>query len=108
MTFPEPVISVAIEPRTQEDVDKLVLTLQKLVEEDPTLTVKIDEESGQTILSGMGELHLEIVLERIKREFNVQCNYGNPMVSYKEAITQTVRHREIHKNKQAEKDNLLI
>lgn len=97
MTFPEPVIGVAIEPRTQEDVDKLVLTLQKLVEEDPTLTVKIDEESGQTILSGMGELHLEIVLERIKREFNVQCNYGNPMVSYKEAITQTVRHREIHK-----------
>ncbi len=97
MNFPEPVISVAIEPATQEDVDKLILTLQKLVEEDPTLTVKTDEESGQTILSGMGELHLEIVLERIKREFNVKCNYGNPMVSYKEVITKSVTHREIHK-----------
>ena len=97
MVFPEPVISMAIEPKTQEDIDKLTITLQKLTEEDPTLTVKTDEESGQTILSGMGELHLEIVLDRIKREFNVDCNHGNPVVSYREAIKQTVKHREIHK-----------
>jgi len=97
MYFPEPVISMAIEPKTQEDIDKLTLTLQKLTEEDPSLTVKTDEESGQTILSGMGELHLEIILDRIKREFNIECNHGNPVVSYREAIKQSIKHREIHK-----------
>lgn len=95
--FPEPVISMAIEPKTQEDTDKLSLSLQKLAEEDPTLSIKIDEESGQMILSGMGELHLEVILERLKREYNVACNHGNPVVSYREAIKQSVIHREIHK-----------
>lgn len=97
MKFPEPVISMAVEPKTQDDIDKLSLSLQKLAEEDPTLSVKIDEESGQMILSGMGELHLEVILERLKREYNVECNHGNPMVSYREAIKQSVIHREIHK-----------
>ena len=97
MNFPDPVISIAVEPKTQEDIDKLAIAFQKVSEEDPTLIIKTDEESGQTIISGMGELHLEIVLDRIKREFNVECNYGNPVVSYREAITKTVKHREIHK-----------
>ncbi|NLJ82558.1 MAG: elongation factor G [Bacteroidales bacterium] len=97
MKFPEPVISMAVEPKTQDDIDKLSLSLQKLAEEDPTLSVKIDEESGQMILSGMGELHLEVILDRLKREYNVECNHGNPMVSYREAIKQSVTHREIHK-----------
>ncbi|MDD4208934.1 MAG: elongation factor G [Bacteroidales bacterium] len=97
MNFPDPVISIAVEPKTQDDIDKLALALQKLSEEDPTLIIRTDEESGQTIISGMGELHLEIVLDRIKREFKVECNYGNPVVSYREAITKTVKHREIHK-----------
>jgi elongation factor G len=97
MNFPDPVISIAVEPKTQDDIDKLAIALQKLSEEDPTLIIKTDEESGQTIISGMGELHLEIILERIKREFKIECNYGNPVVSYREAITKTVIHREIHK-----------
>ena len=86
MTFPEPVIGVAIEPKTQADVDKLGVALNKLAEEDPTFKVKIDEDSGQTIISGMGELHLEILMDRLKREFNVECNQGAPQVAYKEAL----------------------
>ncbi|MEI8202084.1 MAG: elongation factor G [Bacteroidota bacterium] len=95
--FPEPVISVAVEPKTQEDIDRLSLSLAKLSEEDPTFNVRVDEESGQTIISGMGELHLEIILDRLKREFKVECNHGNPQVAYREAITTTVLHREIYK-----------
>ena len=95
--FPEPVISVAVEPKTQEDIDRLGLSLNKLSEEDPTFDVRVDEESGQTIISGMGELHLEIILDRLKREFKVECNHGNPQVAYKEAITSIVKHREVYK-----------
>ena len=94
MTFPEPVISVAIEPKTQADVDKMGMAIAKLVEEDPTLRVKTDEETGQTILSGMGELHLEIIIDRMRREFKVEINQGAPQVAYKEAFTKTVEHRE--------------
>ena len=94
MTFPEPVISVAIEPKTQVDVDKMGMAIAKLVEEDPTLRVKTDEETGQTILSGMGELHLEIIIDRMRREFKVEINQGAPQVAYKEAFTQMVVHRE--------------
>jgi elongation factor G len=97
MTFPEPVISVAVEPKTQADVDKMGLAISKLVEEDPTLKVKTDEETGQTILSGMGELHLEIIVDRMKREFKVEINQGAPQVAYKEAFQQTIEHREILK-----------
>src|SRR5512133_1708590 len=100
MTFPEPVIGVAIEPKTQADIDKLGVALNKLAEEDPTFKVKIDEDSGQTIISGMGELHLEILLDRLKREFNVECNQGAPQVAYKEALTTVVKHHEIF-NKQS-------
>ncbi len=95
--FPEPVISIAIEPKTQEDIDKLSVSLQKLAEEDPTFRVNTDSESGQTVISGMGELHLEILIDRIRREFHVECNSGNPIVSYREAIRSTVHHREVHK-----------
>ncbi len=94
MTFPEPVISVAIEPKTQADVDKMGMAIAKLVEEDPTLRVKTDEETGQTILSGMGELHLEIIIDRMKREFKVEINQGAPQVAYKEAFQSSVEHRE--------------
>jgi elongation factor G len=94
MTFPEPVISIAIEPKTQADVDKMGMAIAKLVEEDPTLRVKTDEDTGQTILSGMGELHLEIIIDRMKREFKVEINQGAPQVAYKEAFTQKVEHRE--------------
>lgn len=94
MTFPEPVISVAIEPKTQADVDKMGMAIAKLVEEDPTLRVKTDEETGQTILSGMGELHLEIIIDRMRREFKVEINQGAPQVAYKEAFTSKVEHRE--------------
>ena len=94
MTFPEPVISIAIEPKTQVDVDKMGMAIAKLVEEDPTLRVKTDEETGQTILSGMGELHLEIIIDRMKREFKVEINQGAPQVAYKEAFHNTVEHRE--------------
>ncbi len=97
MTFPEPVIGIAVEPKTQADFDRLSGALQKLAEEDPTFKVVIDEESGQTIISGMGELHLEILMDRLKREFNVICNEGKPQVSYKEAITTEVTHREVYK-----------
>lgn len=97
MSFPEPVIGIAIEPAAQADVDKLGMALSKLAEEDPTFTVKSDDASGQTIISGMGELHLEIIVDRLRREFKVDCNQGKPQVSYKEAITATINHREVFK-----------
>ncbi len=97
MTFPEPVISIAIEPKTQADSDKMGLAIAKLVEEDPTLRVRTDEETGQTILSGMGELHLEIILDRMKREFKVEVNQGAPQVAYKEAFQGKIEHREVLK-----------
>lgn len=97
MTFPDPVIGVAIEPKTQADVDRLGMALGKLAEEDPTFKVKVDEDSGQTVISGMGELHLEILVDRLKREFNVECNQGAPQVAYKEALTAVVKHRETFK-----------
>ncbi|MCF8224464.1 MAG: elongation factor G [Bacteroidales bacterium] len=95
--FPEPVIGVAIEPKTQVDIDKLGLALNKLAEEDPTFQIRTDEDTGQTIISGMGELHLEILMDRLKREFKVECNIGSPQVNYKESITTEVHHREIFK-----------
>ncbi|MDR2621739.1 MAG: elongation factor G [Dysgonamonadaceae bacterium] len=97
MDFPEPVIGIAVEPKTQKDLDKLGIGLGKLAEEDPTFTVKTDEETGQTIISGMGELHLEIIIDRLKREFKVECNQGRPQVSYKESITKSVELREVYK-----------
>ena len=97
MTVPEPVICLAVEPKTQKDLDKLGIALGKLAEEDPTFTVKTDEDSGQTIISGMGELHLDIIVDRLKREFGVEINQGAPQVNYKEALTQTVQHREVFK-----------
>jgi elongation factor G len=97
MDFPEPVIGIAIEPKTQADVDKLSMALNKLAEEDPTFQVRTDPDSGQTIIHGMGELHLEILLDRLKREFKVECNQGAPQVAYKEAITTTAEFREVFK-----------
>lgn len=97
MDFPDPVIGLAIEPKTQADVDKLGMALAKLSEEDPTFRVQTDEETGQTVVSGMGELHLEIILDRLKREFKVECNQGAPQVAYKEAITGSYTHREVFK-----------
>jgi len=97
MSFPEPVISRAIEPKTSKDNEKLTNALVKLGEEDPTFRVKVDEESGQTIISGMGELHLEILIDRMKREFKVEVNEGDPQVAYREAITTEVDHREVYK-----------
>ncbi|MDR0510664.1 MAG: elongation factor G [Rikenellaceae bacterium] len=97
MTFPEPVIGLAIEPKTQKDLDKLGIALGKLSEEDPTFTVKTDPDSGQTVISGMGELHLEIIVDRLKREFGVEINQGAPQVNYKEALTGSVQHREVFK-----------
>ena len=98
MTFPDPVISIAVEPKSQADVAKLDNGLAKLAEEDPTFTVHTDEQSGQTIISGMGELHLDIIIDRLRREFKVECNQGKPQVNYKEAITKTVEnHREVYK-----------
>lgn len=97
MDFPEPVIGISIEPQTQKDLDKLSNGLAKLSEEDPTFRVHTDEDSGQTIIEGMGELHLEIIIDRLKREFKVECNQGRPQVSYKEAITETVELREVYK-----------
>ncbi|MEO1515263.1 MAG: elongation factor G [Bacteroidota bacterium] len=94
MTFPDPVIGIAVEPKTQKDLDKLGMALAKLAEEDPTFRVRYNEETNQTVISGMGELHLEIIVDRLKREFKVECNQGAPQVSYKEALTQTVSHRE--------------
>jgi elongation factor G len=95
MDFPAPVIGIAVEPKTQKDLDKLGLGLAKLAEEDPTFTVKTDEDTGQTVISGMGELHLEIIIDRLRREFKVECNQGRPQVSYKEAITKSVELREL-------------
>ncbi|MFO7868480.1 MAG: elongation factor G [Bacteroidales bacterium] len=97
MIFPEPVIGLAIEPKTKADVDKLSNALVKLAEEDPTFSVKTDHDSGQTVISGMGELHLDIILDRLKREFKVECSQGAPQVNYKECITQEVEHREVFK-----------
>ena len=97
MDFPDPVIGIAVEPKTKADVDKLGLALGKLAEEDPTFTVRTDEASGQTIISGMGELHLDIIVDRLKREFKVDVNQGQPQVEYKEAITAAADHREVYK-----------
>lgn len=97
MVFPDPVIGLAIEPKTQADIDKLGMSLAKLAEEDPTFRVHTDEETGQTVISGMGELHLDIILDRLRREFKVECNQGAPQVAYKEAITASVSHREVYK-----------
>ncbi|MDB2364081.1 elongation factor G [Flavobacteriales bacterium] len=97
MDFPEPVIGIAVEPKTKADVDKMGMALAKLAEEDPTFQVKTDEDSGQCVISGMGELHLDIIIDRLKREFKVECNQGAPQVNYKEAITGSVDHRETYK-----------
>ena len=97
MKFPKPVIGLAIEPKTQADVDKLGVALYKLAEEDPTFKVHTDQDSGQTVISGMGELHLDIILDRLRREFKVECNQGAPQVAYKETITKVVEHREVFK-----------
>ncbi|MBE7648975.1 elongation factor G [Tenacibaculum finnmarkense] len=97
MDFPDPVIGIAVEPKTKADVDKLGMSLAKLAEEDPTFTVRTDEASGQTIISGMGELHLDIIVDRLKREFKVEVNEGQPQVEYKEAITASAEHREVYK-----------
>ena len=97
IVFPEPVIQIAIEPKTKDDEEKLMLALGKLADEDPTFQVKEDSESGQTLISGMGELHLEILLDRLKREFNVDCNHGKPRVAYKEAVQVPVQHHEAYK-----------
>ena len=97
MDFPDPVIGIAVEPKTKADVDKLGIGLAKLAEEDPTFTVRSDEASGQTIISGMGELHLDVLVDRLKREFNVEVNQGQPQVEYKEAITAVTDHREVYK-----------
>ena len=97
MDFPDPVIGIAVEPKTQKDLDKLGVGLQKLAEEDPTFRVQTNEETGQTVISGMGELHLDIIIDRLRREFKVECNQGRPQVTYKEAITQPVELREVFK-----------
>ena len=97
MVFPDPVIGIAVEPKTQTDLDKLGVALGKLAEEDPTFTVRADNETGQTIISGMGELHLDIIVDRLRREFGVEINQGAPQVNYREAITGTVQHREVFK-----------
>jgi len=97
MTFPDPVIQVSVEPLTQKDTEKMGIALAKLAEEDPTFTVHTDEDSGQTVIGGMGELHLDIIVDRMRREFKVECNQGAPMVTYKEAITKEVEHREVFK-----------
>jgi elongation factor G len=97
MEFPEPVIGIAVEPKTQKDLDKLGVGLSKLAEEDPTFRVQTNEDTGQTVISGMGELHLDIIIDRLRREFKVECNQGRPQVSYKEAITKAVELREVYK-----------
>ena len=97
MDFPDPVIGIAVEPKTQKDLDKLGMGLAKLAEEDPTFTVQTNEETGQTVISGMGELHLDIIIDRLRREFKVECNQGKPQVTYKEAITKSVELREVYK-----------
>lgn len=97
MSFPEPVINMAVEPKTQDDLEKLGIALSKLTEEDPTFQVRVDDETGQTLISGMGELHLDIITDRLKREFNIEINRGNPQVAYKEALVTTVNHHEVYK-----------
>ncbi|MBQ9469867.1 MAG: elongation factor G, partial [Bacteroidales bacterium] len=97
MTFPEPVIGLAVEPKTQKDLDKLGIALGKLAEEDPTFQVNTDPDSGQTVIRGMGELHLDIIVDRLRREFGVDINQGAPQVAYKESITKSVQHREVFK-----------
>ncbi|MCC8143221.1 MAG: elongation factor G [Tannerellaceae bacterium] len=97
MEFPEPVIGIAVEPKTQKDLDRLGIGLAKLAEEDPTFRVQMNEDTGQTVISGMGELHLDIIIDRLRREFKVECNQGRPQVTYKEAITQSVELREVYK-----------
>jgi elongation factor G len=97
MQFPDPVIRMAVEPKTQDDVEKLYGSLNKMAEEDPTFAVATDEETGQTVISGMGELHLEVILDRLQREFNIQCNKGRPSVAYREAVEKTVSHTELYK-----------
>ncbi len=97
MNFPDPVISLAIEPKTQKDMDKLGMSLAKLAEEDPTFKVSFDDQTGQTVIAGMGELHLEIIVDRLRREFKVECNQGNPQVNYRERLTKTLTHREVYK-----------
>ncbi|GAB3952991.1 hypothetical protein GCM10027614_57610 [Micromonospora vulcania] len=100
MTFPEPVISVAIEPKTKSDQEKLGTAIQRLAEEDPTFRVKLDEETGQTVISGMGELHLDILVDRMRREFNVEANVGKPQVAYRETIRRKVEKVEYTHKKQ--------
>ncbi len=97
ITFPNPVIKMAVEPKTQDDVDKLAISLSKLSEEDPTFTVKTDSETGQTIISGMGELHLDVIIDRLKREFSIDCNKGTPSVAYKETIAEVAQYTEVYK-----------
>lgn len=97
ISFPEPVLSVAVEPKKQDDVDRLTVSLDKMAEEDPTFTIKYNDETGQNVINGMGELHLEVILDRLRREFNIEVNKGKPQVAYKEAITKEVRHREVYK-----------
>jgi elongation factor G len=97
MSFPEPVIGIAIEPKTKADMDKMGMALGKLAEEDPTFRVATNQETGQTVISGMGELHLDILIDRMKREFKVECNQGEPQVQYKEAIRATIDHRQTYK-----------
>ncbi len=94
MVFPDPVIGIAVEPKSQKDLDKFGLALAKLAEEDPTFRIRFDQDTNQTIISGMGEFHLEIIVDRLRSEFKVECNQGQPQVNYKEALTQTVTHRE--------------
>jgi elongation factor G len=108
IVFPEPVIQIAIEPKTKDDEEKLMNALTKLAEEDPTFQVKEDSESGQTLISGMGELHLEILLDRLKREFNVDCNHGKPRVAYKEAILVPVQHHEAYKRQNGGKGSFAV
>lgn len=97
ITFPQPVVQIAVEPKTQGDMDKLTNALMKLAEEDPTFLVSTDENSGQTLIEGMGELHLDIIIDRLRREFGVEINVGNPQVSYKESFTKTIHHRIVYK-----------
>lgn len=108
ITFPEPVIQIAIEPKTKDDEDKMMQALAKLSDEDPTFVVREDSESGQILISGMGELHLEILLDRLKREFNVDCNHGKPRVAYKEALASTMRHHAVYKRQTGGKGSFAV
>ena len=108
MDFPDPVIGIAVEPKTQKDMDKLGVALSKLAEEDPTFTVKTDHDSGQTIISGMGELHLDIIIDRLKREFNVECNQGAPKFHIKKLLLSQLLIEKFIKNSQEVEESLLI